>query len=192
MLAALIAVGCLTLSPQDPAHVASAVAVRGTAELSPAEAFQAARDAAEQHVRDNWRRRAEALVALRSPFWIPDFLLQDRIQQWLVDLPVASLTQVVDREDRERQHEFGNSYQTTLWIAEEPRGVVAGEQRLRGELKRFQRTTAVRYASIVGGWALIGLLVAWFDRLSRGYMTGRLRLLGTGLAASLPYLAFVL
>ncbi|MFO1078702.1 MAG: hypothetical protein U1E73_13340 [Planctomycetota bacterium] len=166
--------------------------MRGTAELTPGEAYAAAREAAEDHLRDRWRRRVEGQVALRSPFWIPDFLLRDRVQRWLADLPIENLAQVVDREDKERQHDFGSSYQTTLWIAEEPRRVAAGEENFRRELKRFQRTTAVRYAGIVGGWAVIGLLVAWFDRLTRGYMGGRLRVLGCGLAVVLPCLAFLL
>lgn len=191
MLAALIATAFLVANPQDPVPVVGAVAVRGEAELTPAAAYESATERAEAHLRAMWERRAARTVELRRPFWLPSILVQDRVDRWLADLPADQLVRVVDREDKERIHEFGNSYQTTLWVAEEPDMVAAGEERLRSILRRLERTTAVRYGGIVAGWALLAFLLGWLDRLSRGYMTGRLRLLGLACGTAFPVIAFL-
>jgi hypothetical protein len=191
MLALLFATTLFGLSPQDPA-AAEAVAIRGTAELSVAAAFAAAEEKAADHLRDRWQRRAERAVALRRPFWLPSVLVDDHVRRWLADLPAQRYLRVVDREDRERAHEFGSSFQTTLWIAEEPHLVAAGEQNLRALLRQLERSTALRYGGIVAGWAVLAVLLGWLDRLSRGYMTVRLRLLGLACGAAFPVIAFLL
>lgn len=193
MLALLLA-ACLSAAPQQPGAavvVADAVVVRGDAELDPATAFASARRKAEEHVRALWSERAERALAAQRPFWMPDLIAQQAVRRWLFDLPIEQIVRLVDREDREREHEFGNSYQTTLWVAEEPRLVLQGERQLRRELQKLERTTAIKYGSVVAGWVVLGVLVGWFDRLSRGYMTGRLRLVGLLCGAAFPALAFL-
>lgn len=192
MLALLLA-ACLPLAPQQPdtAVVADAVAVRGDAELDPAAAYASARRKAEEHVRELWTERAERAVEGQRPFWLPDLVAREAVRRWLADLPVDRLVRFVDREDRERDHEFGSSFQTTLWVAEEPRLVQQSERLLKRELRQLERTTAVKYGSVVAGWVVLVLLVGWMDRLSRGYMTGRLRLLGLLCGVAFPALAFL-
>lgn len=196
MLAVLIATS-LFAAPQGPsfddssAPATDAVAVRGEAELSPAEAYASASRAAEEHLRERWQARAARTAELRRPFWVPEVLVEQHIRRWLADLPIEGIAKVVDRQDRERMHEFGNSYQTTLWIAEEPRRVAMGEQRLRSDLRRLEHATAIKYGGIVAGWALLALVIGWLDRLSRGYMTGRLRLVGVLAGAAVPIVAFL-
>jgi hypothetical protein len=192
MLAPLLA-ACLLAAPQEPdaVVVADAVVVRGDAELDPAAAFASARRKAEEHVRGLWSERAERAIDAQRPFWMPDLIAREAVRRWLVDLPVEQIVRCVDRQDREREHEFGNSYQTTLWVAEEPRLVQQGERQLKRELRRLEQTTAVKYGSVVAGWVVLFVLVGWFDRLSRGYMTGRLRLLGLLCGVAFPALAFL-
>lgn len=183
---------CLACLPQEPSAMASAsVAVRGDAELSPAAAFESARAKVEDHVRNVWRQRADRAVENHRPFWLPQLLTDEAMRRWLAELPVEQLVQVVDREDREREHEFGNSYQTTLWVAEDPRLQQRSEQRLRNELRRLERTTAVKFGGIAAGWTAMIVLLGWLDRLSRGYMTGRLRLAGVLAGLAMPALAFL-
>lgn len=184
---------CLALaSPQGPDLAsAEAVAVRGEAELTPAAAFASARQRAEDHIREQWQHRAERALAARRPFWLPEPLAFRAVQTWLSDLPVEQCLRLVDREDRERTHEFGNSFQTTLWVAEEPRSVQLGERELRRRLLVLERTTACKYGGIVGAWAVLVLAIAWLDRLSRGYMTGTLRLLGVATGVAVPALLFL-
>ncbi|MEO6596449.1 MAG: hypothetical protein ABIP94_16990 [Planctomycetota bacterium] len=184
---------CLaSLVPQAPAAaMAAAVAVRGEIELSEAQAFASAQRRAEDHVRELWQERASRALALQRPFWLPEVLAKEPLRRWLGDLPVAEIVRCVDREDKERIHEFGNSYQTTLWIAEEPRQVLQGERQLRRELQRLQRTTVLKYGGIAVGWVVLAVLLGWVDRLSRGYMTGRLRLLGLCAGIAVPAVTFL-
>lgn len=193
MLDILLSASLAIASPQGPvlAH-AEAVAVRGDTELSPADAFASARRRAEDHIREQWQHRAAQALAARRPFWLPAPLADRAVQNWLADLPVEQCLRLVDREDRERTHEFGNSYQTTLWVAEEPRSVKLGERELRQRLQQLERTTAVKFGGIAASWALLVVALAWLDRLSRGYMTGTLRLLGVTAGAAVPVLLFLL
>jgi len=187
-------VTCLALTtPQEPvpAALADAMAVRGDAELDPAAAFASARHRAEDHVRERWHQRAQRAWEGQRPFWLPDLLAKETMRRWLAELPVEQIVRLVDREDRERSHEFGSSYQTTLWVAEDPRAVQQGERQLRRELRQLEHITAIKYGGVVGGWVLLALMVGWIDRLSRGYMTGRLRLLGLLGGVAVPAIAFL-
>lgn len=192
MLDLLVATVLAFVAPQGRAQgAAEAVAVRGDAELSPAEAFSSARRKAEDHVRDLWQARVEREAAVQRPFWVPAPLASLATRRWLGGLPYERLLRVVDREDQERTHEFGNSYQTTLWVMEEPALVEQAERQLRHQLRSLERTTAMKYGGIVGGWVVLGVMIGWLDRLSRGYMTGRLRLLGLLAAAAIPTVTFL-
>jgi hypothetical protein len=192
---ATVLLTCLGCVPQNPAVPAaattSAVAVRGDAELSLAAAFASAQTRVEDHVRTVWRERAERTLEQQRPFWLPQLLADEALRRWLADLKPRQFVQVVDREDREREHEFGNSWQTTLWVAEDPQQLERGEQRLHNELRRLERTTAMKFGGIAAGWTLLIVSLAWLDRLSRGYMTGRLRLVGLLLGAAMPAAAFL-
>jgi hypothetical protein len=184
----------LTLSlalPQGPSPELAAVAVAGETELSPAAALQSARAEVDTHLRDVWRQRAERSVLARRPFWLPAPVADRAVERWLHELPTEQLTHVVDRDDRVREHEFGSSYQTTLWVTEDARTAAKLEQRLRSLLPRLVRDTAVRLGGIAAAWTVLVVGLGWLDRLSRGYMTGRLRLLGLTLGVAVPALAFL-
>jgi hypothetical protein len=194
MLTLLLSMTFVAPMPQRPevAPVAAAVAVRGEAELSPASAFASARRKVDEHVRSMWQERADRAVVDQRPFWLPELLAESAVRRWLAELPLEQAVQLVDREDREREHEFGSSYQTTLWVAEDARTTQRFEQRLRGLLHRLERSTAVRLGGIVASWTGLLIVLGWLDRLSRGYMTGRLRLVGLLGGAAAPVLAFLL
>ena len=190
---ALLLTSCIVCPPQQEPEfsTAAAVAVRGDAELSPAEALASAEASVDEHLRSVWRDRAEREAERQQPFWLPDFLVSTAVHQWLRDLPIERLSRLVDREDRERVHEFGNSYQTTLWIAEDPRLVEHGQRRLRAKLRKLERTTAVKAGGVAAGWVVLALLLGWIDRLSRGYMTGRLRAVGVLGGLAMPAILFL-
>ncbi|MBL8747687.1 MAG: hypothetical protein JNK78_00900 [Planctomycetes bacterium] len=193
MLDVLLVTCLAAVAPQGPrAGLAEAVAVRGEPELSPAAALSSARQKAAEHVLEQWRHRADLALGVERPFWLPEVLAEPQVRRWLADLPLERMVVQVDREDRERVHEFGNSYQTTLWVAEDPRVVDQHGRLLRSQLRRLERTVAVRYGGVVGAWVLLGLGIGWLDRLSRGYMTGRLRLLGLLAGVAIPAVAFTL
>ncbi len=191
MLAVLFSATLAIALPQGPRPLAAAaVAVRGDTELSPADAFASARRRAEDHVRAQWAQRAADALGQR-PFWLPSPLAERAVQRWVAELPVREALCLVDREDRERTHEFGNSYQTTVWVAEEPSQVQRWERRLRQHLQQLERTTVLRFGGVAIAWVLLAVAVAWFDRLSRGYMTGTLRAVGVAAGAAVPALVFL-
>ena len=63
-------------------------------------------------------------------------------------------------------------------LAEDRELVLHGECRLHVELRRLERTTAVKAGGVAAGWVFLAVLLGWLDRLSRGYMTTRLRVIG--------------
>ena len=179
MLALLLSTCFVCPAQQEPPlSETAAVAVQGDTELSPAAALASAELRVDEHVRSLWEERAKRTASRQRPFWMPTILAEHTVQRWLADLPVQRLVTQVDRDCRERVHEFGNSYQTTLWIAEDKEMVHRGEARLVAELHRVERTTAVKAGGIAAGWVFLALILGWLDRLSRGYMTGRLRAIG--------------
>jgi len=155
-----------------------AFAVRGDTELSAASALASAELRVDEHLREVWQVRAKRAASRQAPFWMPGFLSDYAVQRWLADLSLREFVTRVDRDDCERTHEFGRSYQTTLWIAENPAIVERIEDRLHDTLRSLERTTVLKLGGIAAGWGLMALFLGWLDRLSRGYMTVRLRLIG--------------
>lgn len=184
-----VPVAAPTAEPGDGAL--AAVAVRGDAELSPAAALASAKARVDDHVLDLWRERAERALEQQRPFWVPSVLADQAVRRWLADLPLARMAEIVDREDRRREHSFGSSWQTTLWVAEDARQHERGAQRLRQTLRALERTTALKYGGIAAGWTFVVVALGWLDRLSRGYMTGRLRAVGALALAAIPAIAFL-
>ena len=93
---------------------------------------------------------------------------------------------------RRREHEFGSSFQTTLWVRED--AVAAGkvDREVRQALTQLRWRTLAMAGGTVVFWAVLALVLSWVDRLSRGYMTGRLGVVGVLLGSAVPAVAFVL
>src|SRR5262249_11641947 len=131
------------LLAQGPAAWADApmqaAQVCGQVELNPASALASARAAAEEQIRLAMTEKAGRIVQSRHTFWMPDFLAQDCVRRSLDEVDGWRCFQIVDRKDDVREHEFGPSYQTTLWIAEDPRRSAMAEQQLRTSLRRSER-----------------------------------------------------
>jgi hypothetical protein len=174
----------LALLAQEPSPMRDAVAIRGAAGLTGAEALASAQEQVAAHLRAAWRERAGRIAGEAAPAWLPQPCVDAVVARWLARLPADRLARVVDRDDRVREHGFGNSHQTTLWIAEEPAHVRAGEASLRSALAAARRDALARGGVVAVGWSAVGLGAAWFDRLTRGYMSGGLRLAAAALAAA--------
>lgn len=169
-----------------------AVAVRGAAELTPAAALASARAAADLHARALWRDRGERIAQELRPAWVPAAVCDRAVDRFLCAQAPSLTLRVVDRDDRAREHEFGTSWQTTLWVAEDAQAVDEGERRLRASLVAL-RGQAIAFLLVTSfWWGLLAFLVGWLDRLSRGYMTARLSAIGVALGLSIPSLAFLL
>lgn len=175
---------------QDPAAV-DAVVVRGETELTAAAAQASARARLDEHVRGVWRERAARLVDAERPLWLPTAVAAAAAARWVATLPVDDFVRIVDRQDRARDHGFAASHQTTLWVGEPGDAAARGERSLRAALRAAARDAACRSGAVAGAWAVVGVGVAWFDRLSRGYMTRTLRAVGLLFAIAVPAVAFL-
>lgn len=169
-----------------------AVAVRGAAELTPAAALASARAAADAHARALWRERGERIAHELRPAWIPSAVCDRALERFLCAQEPSRTLRVVDRDDRSREHEFGTSWQTTLWVTEDAHAVEQGERSLRAALGALRGAALAFLVGTSCWWGLLAFLVGWLDRLSRGYMTARLSAIGVALGLSIPSLAFLL
>jgi hypothetical protein len=192
MFAALLLLTCSSLSPAQDPSVGGAVPVRGEPELTQVEAHASARRKVDELVRMRLEERADRAVARAVPFWVPAPYAARTVDRWIDEAGSSAAFAIVDQDVQRREHEFGASFQTTLWIGEEPRQIEQAERRLQQRLRALERATAVRYGGSVAIWLLLAVLVGWLDRMSRGYMTGRLRAIGLFAGLAIPAVFFLL
>ena len=196
----MVAVTCAQ-APQSPDWLEAgcdstrphAIVVSGTAELTPNEAFQTAIDRVQEANRERLRAQGTRIVAAQKPFWLPAFVTDRVLEDWLRRAERSGATpRVLAREDKVRDHGFGNSYQTWLLVEPEPAGASPGDGRLMGALRQSSRLFVLKCGGTVLLWGFLALVGTWLDRLTRGYMTGRLRLIGWALGIAIPTIAFLL
>lgn len=195
MIAAALSLLTLMQAPMALSVIKSlpeAVSVRGPAELSAAEAFESARTRVDELLRQRWHKRAERMIIDQRPFWLPRAVVERAVSQWLARQAIRRPVSLVDREDRVREHEFGTSYQTTLWVAENHRDVRRGQRGLQRVLDGLTERSLATAGGTILFWVVLAMALGWIDRLSRGYMTGRLFALGILLGAVVPSAAFLL
>lgn len=168
------------------------VEVRGSTELSRGEAMEAARRQAVDRIRDRFAERGARIAGSIRPLWMPGFAVRQVVDDWLARLDASEAMEVLDHEEKRRFHDFGDSYQTTLWIGVDRRYEERADARLRRAMRNAEKTFLYKTAGTAGFWAVLALVLGWFDRLSRGYMTGRLWAVGIGLGAVVPVVGFLL
>lgn len=191
-----LALVLLLQSPQGVREQHDAMAdglrVEGTLELSREEAEASALDAARRAHETRLRARGSEIAAQLAPCWLPDIVVRKEIEEWTRRQERASVPEVVHRETSVRQYSYGEAYQTTLWVA----GDAAMSRDAEGRLERQIRDAGHLLLSKAGGiavfWGLLAFVCSWLDRLTRGYMTWRLRLITAGLGLSVPTLVLLL
>lgn len=167
--------------------------VRGTVELSPGEADLSAQALATERARALLADRGRAVLAESCPAWLPVFCREQMLRRWLGGADPSQAVRIVDRRQAEHDHGgLGTSYRTELVVAPDGRSVSRLLSSLRRQIAAGSRLFAVKCASIVGFWLLLAAAIGWLDRLSRGYMTWRLRLLGAIAGSALPALVLLL
>lgn len=200
MLAMILAGALALVTPQvDPAawlddgvdaSRPSAVKFTGEVELTPADAFDSARACAEDGVRERLESEARALADAASPAWLPNFVAELEVRRWAEhELRHRSL-EILDRRDVVRDHGFGKSFQTHLLVERyEP------SARDRGGLQHRLRRAGQLFLAKCGGtlalWGALVVLFWWLDRLSRGYMSWRLRFAAIVVGLVVPGVAFL-
>ena len=95
-------------------------------------------------------------------------------------------------QQKVRDHGFGKSYQCSLLVRTDSVRLARSERELQHDLRRVVGRAKAAACSTVGAWFAIGLLVMWLDRLSRGYMTWRLRTYGALAGLAVPAACWLL
>lgn len=170
----------------------TATVVKGTAELDLAAAYETAHREAVLSLRQRYEDRAEQIVGDIAPAWLPSLITDKTVRRWLARMDLPREVRVLDRSDRERHHEFGSSYQTSLLVVDDPELLERATSRLGRDLRRAEREFLARSGGTLGFWVILALGAFWLDRLSRGYMTGRLTFLALATGVAVPVVLFLI
>lgn len=167
--------------------------VRGTVELSAGEADAAASALLGDRARVLLSERGRSLMAQLAPVWLPEFSREQTLARWLTAIEPEGALRVIDRERAEHDHgHLGTSYRTALIVEADREQLGKHMSRLRRQIPRAADTFALKCAGIAGFWTVLALAISWLDRLSRGYMTWRLRFLGLIAGSAAPALLLFL
>jgi len=175
-----------------PALDMDAMAVRGRVEMSPAEAFLSARDNVLQRARADLERESVRIRAERQPFWMPDFVADRAMRDLVGRVDLTKAYAVLDRADDTHDHEWGQSYRTTLIVS--PNAAFVDETRrvVDRQLQQARSRFLAVGAGTLGFWGGLAVLMGWLNRLSRGYMSRRLGVIGVSLGVAVPTVAFLI
>ena len=195
LLVVAAAAGLMAQAPQDlktwvengfdPGNP-NAYAVTGSVELSRAEAWEAV----ERQIDVERRDRLESVAADEcqnvAPAWLPSFFQDKAVDAWLSEQMRQTDPRVLDSNLVIRPvDDVYQSYQAHVLVD------LAGAKNAR--LDRLRRRLAVeeeKFLAKIGGtlglWGVLAVIILWIDRLTRGYMTGRLYTLGALLGIGGP------
>ena len=177
--------------PEGPGAAVS-IPVAGTVEVDAVMARDTADEAVERWVRERWDGKLVGEVEAATPFWLPDSLVHRMARRSVGSWPVAELVSVVDEAVETRQHEFGTSYRSVLTVRENRNATVRMERRLANAVRAAEQRVLATAGGTVVLWAVLFLILSWLDRLSRGYMTGRLATIGLLAGSGIPAAAVLL
>lgn len=157
---------------------ASTVEVEGSLELSRGDAEEAALRAARHRHRDRLRESGKQLAERVAPFWLPGFLLRGEVDEWLRRQERSTPLRIVDRDTEVRSYSYGDAYRTTLQVATlDPSVCPDAEVSMERRLRDVGRLALAKLGGIAVFWGLLAFVYSWMDRLTRGYMPWRLRLI---------------
>jgi hypothetical protein len=195
MLALLLTLTCCAQGPYGGEACTSGAesarhsgwTVRGTVELSPAEADAAAESLLAERARGLLAERGSAVVDAAAPAWLPSFTRRQILHRWLTGIDNGQMLRVVEHGRVQHDHGgLGSSFRTELVVEPEPEHIGRSLSRLRRQVPAAAEVFAVKCGGILAFWVVLAAAIAWLDRLSRGYMTWRLRLLGLVAGSTLP------
>lgn len=170
----------------DSPEFADARVVTGTPELKPEAARQAAIDQAVEDLRTLQKQRGIAVAAGSAPSWVPERFVERIVERWVARQDLRTSLEVLDQDQRIRDHGFGQSYQASVLVRSNPKKTQDAERQLSWELQRAVKRLKQGLGITCAGWIGLAFLVSWLDRLSRGYMTFRLWTLATVVGVAIP------
>lgn len=168
------------------------VTVVGPVELTPSAAVAAARVSAADEFAWELERRGRGVVDRVRPIWLPDFVAESSFRRWLRTIQPESGLAILGQETRTHDHGNYVSYQAALTVAPDEAWTTSALGELRGTIERSAQHFVIASGGAVGLWGLLAFLYVWLDRVSRGYMSWRLRILFGGMGLALPGIALAL
>ncbi len=175
--------------PQDDRRPAHRIA--GSVELTEAAADAAALESAADQLRGEIERQTDAALPRVAPRWLPVPVARALAAGWIARQDPGDVLEIVDRDRTVRDHGSFASYQTELVVRHDQKAVDRLLAGLRSELRRRGSMLACVAGGTAGLWSFLVLLYWWLDRVTRGYMSWRLRFLFAGMGVAAPGLAML-
>lgn len=201
MLLTTVVMGFCLQSPQDmkiwvdrgydPVQP-NAHSVSGSPELTRKAAWASVTERAVRAHDERLAELAAQTAHAESSSWLPEFVVANVVREWSRQQARRIRPEVLDRDLLVREHGFGRSYQAFLLLDALDPNVASRSGGLSRRLARAERVFLAKCGGTVGLWALLAFVLAWIDRLTRGYMTGRLYLIGAALGVCGPILLVLL
>ena len=196
MLSLMLSLALMTPAPQAQEgwvlaaaspHGKGTASVQGSVELTRAEAEASALRLAGATHRERLRTAGDEVVQRVLPDWLPRFFVRHELDEWTRRLQRELPLDVVQNETKVRRYSYGEAFQTTLhWDADVGEVAAEHERWFEQRVTEAGKLLLAKFGGIAVYWGLLAFLSSWFDRLTRGYMTWRLRTISLGLGISLP------
>ena len=195
MLSTLCALALSLTAPQTEAVWAAehsrgpgrTMVVEGELELTRSDAEASALERARDAHRTQLRERADRIASSAIPFWMPQMFAQPTIDRWIGDLERSAPLQVLDSDTEELSYSYGKAFRSSVTVARVHRdGLSKQEARLERRLGEVGKLLLAKCGVTAIVWGLLAFVCSWFDRLTRGYMTGRLRLIALAMGIAVP------
>ncbi|MGE0143242.1 MAG: hypothetical protein AB7I19_06595 [Planctomycetota bacterium] len=179
-------------APQQSLVLAVDSTVEGPVELSPNAADAAAIEVAAEQVRGELLGKAVGLARRVKQIWVPELVADQLARDWVARQEPMRLVEVTDRARVVKDHGSFTSYRTNLELRPLERVLERGLHGLAGEVQRRGLALGAFAGGTLGLWLLLTLVYGWLDRITRGYMPWRLRVLCGGMGVALPGIALLL
>jgi hypothetical protein len=168
------------------------IRVIGDVQLTEVEADESARSRAVAEYRDRLEHRGAEAIARQKRSWLPSFVASLILEEWIGGQVCEDGIRVLERRVMQRDHGFGKSYQTTLFIEEDAEITRDTMAVLRERMEHAMDRFLYKCGGSVLLWGALGLAYLWLDRLTRGYMMWRLRVVLGGIGVAVPGIAFLM
>lgn len=169
----------------------AARSVEGAIELTRGDAEASAEREARRIHREELESWGQELAASLAPSWLPQILVRGEVQAWAARHERMSPLRISRLETVTHRYSYGKAYQTTAHLGSRDADSRDAEARLERRFRQVGKILLAKCGGIAVFWGLLAFLSSWFDRLTRGYMTWRLRLIAMALGLTGPALVLL-
>ncbi len=173
-------------------NLAGSLVITGSPELSREAARASARSHAKAQLNSNLQVAAVNYLQHNPQGYLPESRVSAVLEQWCWQETQQWQPTILKAQMEVRDHRFGQSYQEELLLKGIEAELPAALARLQGQMASARYWFFGKWGAVLMGLTATGVLGFWLDRMTRGYMTGRLALLFSGLAMAGSSIAFLL